>query len=117
MLRLATNSPSWLVTCAPLAGTYPLAPPSVPALADLGLPDIVLEQRWGLVVPAGTPNATAERVRTELRAALGPVEVREGLRMLAAEKQPGTAGEFSRFICQERIRWTAVAERAGLKPE
>jgi tripartite-type tricarboxylate transporter receptor subunit TctC len=91
--------------------------PAVPTLAELGIPDLVLEQWWGLVAPTATPDATVERIRTELLAALGHVEVRERLRVLAVEKQPGTAGEFSRFIRKERVRWTEVAKRAGLKPE
>jgi tripartite-type tricarboxylate transporter receptor subunit TctC len=91
--------------------------PSVPTLAELGVPDMVLEQWWGLVAPAATPNAAVERIRTELVAALGHVEVRERLRVLAVETQSGTADEFSRFIRKERARWTEIAERAGLKPE
>lgn len=91
--------------------------PEVPTLAELGVPDMVLEQWWGLVAPTGTTDRVIERVRGELLAALGHPSVRERLRVLAVEKQPGTPAEFTRFMRSERQRWTAVAERAGLKPE
>lgn len=91
--------------------------PDVPTLAELGVPDMVLEQWWGLAAPAATADGVVERVRTELLAALGHTSVRERLRVLAVEKQPGTPAEFTLFIGSERTRWTAVAQRAGLKPE
>lgn len=91
--------------------------PEVPTLAEQGVPGLVLEQWWGLVAPAGTPQAVIERLRTELHAALGHPSVRERLRLLAIEKQPGTPAEFGRFIDAEIRRWGQVARDAGLKPE
>lgn len=91
--------------------------PDVPTLAELGVRDMVLEQWWGLVAPAKTPDQAIERLRLELLAALGQPTVRERLRFLAVEKQPGTQAEMARFIRSERQRWTRVAQAAGLKPE
>lgn len=91
--------------------------PSVPTLAELGVKDMVLEQWWGLVAPAGTPDKAIERLRSELLAALGHASVRERLRFLAVEKQPGTPADFTRLMRSERQRWTQVAQAAGLKPE
>jgi len=91
--------------------------PDVPTLAELGVPDMVIEQWWGLVAPAGTPAPVIERLRTELNAALGQPVVRERLRVLAIEKQPGTPAAFAQFIASETRRWGQVARDAGLKPE
>lgn len=91
--------------------------PDVPTLAEQGVPDMVIEQWWGMVAPAGTPAPVIERLRAELHAALGHPEVRERLRTLAIEKQPGTPAEFARFIEREMERWGKVARDAGVKPE
>lgn len=91
--------------------------PDVPTLAEQGVPGLILEQWWGLVAPAGTPPAIVDRLRAELNAALGHPSVRERLRLLAIEKQPGTPAEFSSFLKSEIQRWGQVARDAGLKPE
>jgi tripartite-type tricarboxylate transporter receptor subunit TctC len=89
----------------------------VPTLLESGVPDMILEQWWGLVAPAGTPTAVIERLRAELHAALGHPNVRERLRLLAVEKQPTSPLEFGRFVADEVRRWGKVARDAGLKPE
>lgn len=91
--------------------------PDVPTLAELGVKDMVLEQWWGLVAPAGTPDKAIERLRSELLAALGHTTVRERLRVLAVDKQPGTPADLARLMRSERQRWTQVAQASGLKPE
>jgi tripartite-type tricarboxylate transporter receptor subunit TctC len=91
--------------------------PDVPTLLESGVPDMILEQWWGLVAPAGTPTAVIERLRAELHAALGHPNVRERLRLLAVEKQPTSPLEFGRFVADEVRRWGKVARDAGLKPE
>ncbi len=91
--------------------------PQVPTLAEQDVKDMVLEQWWGLVAPAGTPPAVIERLRRELHAALGHTSVRERLRLLAIEKQPTSGEDFARFIRSESARWQKVARDAGLKPE
>lgn len=91
--------------------------PDVPTMAEQGVPNMVIAQWWGLVAPAGTPPAVVERLRKELHAALGDVVVRERLRLLAIDKQPGTGAEFARLIDTEIRRWAKVAADAGVKTE
>jgi tripartite-type tricarboxylate transporter receptor subunit TctC len=91
--------------------------PDVPTLTELGVTDMVIEQWWGLVAPAGTPSPVIERLHAELQAALGHPTVRERLRFLAIEKQPGSPAAFATFIASETQRWSQVARAAGLKPE
>jgi tripartite-type tricarboxylate transporter receptor subunit TctC len=78
---------------------------------------MVIAQWWGLVAPAGTPPAVVDRLRKELHAALGDAVVRERLRLLAIDKQPGTGAEFARLIDTEIKRWAKVAADAGVKAE
>ena len=93
------------------------AMPDVPTMAEQGVPNMMIAQWWGLVAPAGTPPAIVERLRKELHTALGDVAVRERLRLLAIDKQPGTSAEFARLIDAEIKRWAKVAADAGVKAE
>ena len=89
----------------------------LPTLAEQGVKDMVLEQWWGLVAPAGTPPKAIERIRRELHAALSHPSVSERLRVLSIEKQPTSGEDFARFIRSESTRWQQVAREAGLKLE
>ena len=91
--------------------------PQMPTMAEQGVKDMVLEQWWGLVAPAGTPPKAIDRIRRELHAALGHPSVSERLRVPAIEKQPTCGDDFARFIRSESTRWQQVASEAGLKPE
>lgn len=91
--------------------------PDVPTMAEQGVPNMVIAQWWGLVAPAGTPPAVVDRLRQALHAALGDAAVRERLRLLGIDKQPGSSAEFARLIEGELQRWAKVAEGAGIKPE
>ena len=45
--------------------------PDLPTLAESGVPGYELEQWWGIVVPAGTPAPSSQKLNAELNAVSG----------------------------------------------
>lgn len=89
--------------------------PDVPTLAEQGMKDFVAYAWQGLVVPAGTPAATVDKLAKALQAALdsGPVKAR--FESLALEAMPGTPQQMADYTRAERERWGKVVQAAGIK--
>jgi tripartite-type tricarboxylate transporter receptor subunit TctC len=89
--------------------------PEVPTFAELGHPDVVVSLWYGLLAPAGTPDAVIDKLNRETVKALNAPEVREKLLAQGAEPMPGSAQQFSAFMQAERARWAPVVRQAGVK--
>jgi tripartite-type tricarboxylate transporter receptor subunit TctC len=91
--------------------------PEVPTVIEGGVPDFIASSWTGLMAPAGTPKEIVMRLNAELNASLHSPEIKQRLRMLAAEAHPGTPADFMAFIVQEIPKWQAMARLAGVKAE
>jgi tripartite-type tricarboxylate transporter receptor subunit TctC len=88
-----------------------------PTMSESGVPDFVMEQWWGVVVPKGTPPAIVEKIRAEFELAVNHVSVQEKMRDLAIEPRVMGPTAFSAFVDSEVKKWAAVVKTAGIKPE
>jgi tripartite-type tricarboxylate transporter receptor subunit TctC len=88
-----------------------------PTMSESGVPDFVMEQWWGVVVPKGTPPAIVEKIRAEFELAVNHVSVQEKMRDLAIEPRVLGPAAFSTFVDGEVKKWAAVVKTAGIKPE
>jgi tripartite-type tricarboxylate transporter receptor subunit TctC len=91
--------------------------PGVPTLAEAGLAGATSFQWFGLLAPAGTPQAIVSLLQRESARALQSTEMRARLALEGAEPIGSTPQEFGALIRQEMERWTAVARAAHIKPE
>ena len=73
-------------------------------------------QWYGILAPAGTPAATAERLNTEIAAIAAP-EIAERLSQEGAEVWTDKPAEFREHITKEMARWGDLVRRASIKPE
>lgn len=89
--------------------------PELPAIAESGLPGYSAVQWYGVVAPAGTPQAIVERVNREIRQVLRNEKVRAPLLAEGAELADGTPDQFRDFIRQEASKWDAVAKQSGAR--
>lgn len=89
--------------------------PQVPAFAELGYPKVALTAWYGLLAPAGTPDAIVQRMSTELLTAMRKPAIREKLLAAAVEPVGDTPEEFRAFIQEELQRWADAAASAGLE--
>lgn len=89
--------------------------PDVPTLAEAGLPGFSAAPWWGIVGPAGMPQAAVARLSAALKRALEQPQVVQllsdnGCRAFFLE--PAAFGEYVRA---ENAKWSRVIEGAGLK--
>jgi tripartite-type tricarboxylate transporter receptor subunit TctC len=88
--------------------------PDIPTIAEQGLPGYEAVLRYGLVVPAKTPNAIIDRLNKELRAALASSDVRTQFSIIGAEPMASTPEEYASDIDREETKWSTLIKSIGL---
>jgi tripartite-type tricarboxylate transporter receptor subunit TctC len=91
--------------------------PSVPPIAEAGVPSYEATQWYGLVAPAGTPPDIIARLHAEATAALKTQEMKDKLASDGAEPVGTTPQEFAAHIKGELEKWAAVARTAKIEPQ
>ena len=89
----------------------------VPTTAEVGMPDLRIENWYGMLAPAGTPAAviaTLNRVATE---AMRDPAVKEKLATQGAVMIGDTPEHFRSFIEAEITKWAKVIKDAGVVAE
>jgi len=89
--------------------------PQVPALAESGLGAAEVASWYGVLAPAGTPEAILARLNAEVVKALQAPEVRESLAGEGGEVLGGTPAQFASFLKAEQAKWSKVVKDAGAK--
>ncbi len=90
--------------------------PGVPAVADT-VPGFVLESWWGVLGPAGTPEAVVTRLNSELARILQLNDVKERFASLGVEAKSSTPAEFSALIKADIARYAKLIKQIGVTPE
>jgi tripartite-type tricarboxylate transporter receptor subunit TctC len=89
----------------------------VPTTAEVGMPDLLIQNWYGMVAPAGTPPdivAALNRIATE---AMRDPAVRDKLASQGATLAGDTPEHFRGFIESETRKWAAVIRDAGVQTE
>jgi tripartite-type tricarboxylate transporter receptor subunit TctC len=87
----------------------------VPTTAEAGMPDLQIENWYGMVAPAGTPaNVVATLNRVAVEAMRDPA-VKEKLASQGATLIGGTPEQFGSFIDAEIRKWADVIRDAGVQ--
>ncbi len=89
----------------------------VPTTAEAGMPDLLIENWYGMVAPAGTPTAviaTLNRIATE---AMRDPAVKEKLASQGATLVGDSPEHFRGFIDSESRKWAKVIKDAGIATE
>lgn len=91
------------------------ATPEYPTMMEAGLPGYAVESWYGLMAPAGTPDAVLARLHKETLAALAKPELRKYFADRGADVETTTPAEFARLIRSERARWAEVIRSSGAR--
>jgi tripartite-type tricarboxylate transporter receptor subunit TctC len=81
------------------------------------VPGFVMESWWGVLGPAGTPEAVVTRLNTELARILQLNDVKERFANLGVEAKSSSPAEFSALIKSEITRYAKLIKDIGITPE
>lgn len=90
--------------------------PDLPAIGE-GVPGFDVPSWFGLLAPAGTPNAIIQRLHEALVRALNVQEVRDQLVKQGADPVGSTPEQFGDQIRKELKMWEKLISQAGIKAE
>jgi tripartite-type tricarboxylate transporter receptor subunit TctC len=91
--------------------------PTLPTMAEAGVPGYEVIGWNGIVAVKGTPPAVVSRLHTEVAAILRTPEVKQRLGALGAEPVGNTPEEFGAFIKAEMARWGKIIKEKGIRSE
>jgi tripartite-type tricarboxylate transporter receptor subunit TctC len=91
--------------------------PTVPTMAEAGLPGYDTSTWGGLIAPAGTPKAVVAKLNAEVNRILALPDVKQKLQDAGIEPAHGSPEQFGAFIEKEMGKWAKVARDAGIQPE
>ena len=104
-------------TLRPIAlGARERAPtaPDVPTTAEVGMPDLLIENWYGMIAPGGTPPAIVASLNKIATAAMADPAVKEKLADQGLTVVGDTPEHFRGFIGSETAKWAKVIRDAGL---
>jgi tripartite-type tricarboxylate transporter receptor subunit TctC len=90
------------------------AEPDVATFREQGV-DMVTESWYGLIAPAGTPEALRERIAAALLAAVEQPATRARLERAGLEIRTMGPERFGTLLVEERRRWGELARERGLR--
>jgi tripartite-type tricarboxylate transporter receptor subunit TctC len=90
--------------------------PTIPTLREGGV-DLVVAHWWGILAPAGIPQAAATRLTKELAAILAEADVAERLKPLGVTSSRSTPEEFRALLESDTARWADIVKSAGIPPQ
>ncbi|MEO8297643.1 MAG: tripartite tricarboxylate transporter substrate binding protein [Burkholderiales bacterium] len=88
--------------------------PSVPTVAEQGVPGYDVRSWAGWMVPAGTPMAIVEKLHAETLKALQVPAVKARLEEMGGEPRASTPQEMAAMVGAETQKWTQVVNDAKL---
>ena len=89
--------------------------PDVPTASEGGLTGYDSTGWFGVVAPAGTPQAVVNRLNAEITAALGDEQIKASMRNLGVEPAPTRPEVFEAYIRAETAKWGKVIRQASIK--
>jgi len=105
-------------TLKPIAlGTDTRAPtaPEVPTTFELGMPELRIENWYGMVAPAATPPAIVATLNKITVAALADPAVKEKLAEQGLTTVGNSPAQFRDYIASETAKWAKVIKDAGVQ--
>jgi len=89
----------------------------VPTTAEAGMPDLLAENWYGMVAPAGTPAAIVASLNKITAEAMRDPAVKAKLAVQGAELVGDSPEHFRGFIESETAKWARVIKDAGVVTE
>lgn len=92
--------------------------PEVPTTAEAGLPDVLVENWYAMLAPAGTPAGRVAQVAAAVQGVLAPgTETRRRFEEMGSRILAAGPAEATDFIRAEIAKWAEVVRRADIRPD
>ncbi len=91
--------------------------PETPTIAEQGFPGFEANAWLGMLVPAGTPRETVERLAAALNKIVRSEDVQRKFAAVGTLPRPSTTAEFDAFLRAEYTRWGQAIAQSGLKAD
>jgi len=91
--------------------------PEFPTLDESGLKGFEVLTWFGILAPAGTPQAIVDRLNKEILQVVAQPAQRDQLLKMGFEIVPNTPQEYAAFLKSEHARWGKVIKDLNLKVE
>jgi tripartite-type tricarboxylate transporter receptor subunit TctC len=91
--------------------------PDVPTTAEVGMPDLLIENWYGMFAPSGTPQNIVAEINRVANAAMNDPQVKQKLADQGLTVAGDTPEQFRAFIDTETTKWAKVMNEAGVKIE
>jgi tripartite-type tricarboxylate transporter receptor subunit TctC len=89
--------------------------PAVPTAAEAGRPDLVFDAWFGVVAPAGTPEAAQAALEAAIQRAIAAPALRARLEQAGFRPSGRGRAGFAAHIRAETERWAAVVRQTGFR--
>ena len=89
--------------------------PSIPTIAESGVPGFEVVGWNGLCTPAGVPPSVLAKVSADVTRALNLPDTRQRLTEQGVDVRPMTPQQFEAFMRSELAKWAKVAQAIGMK--
>ena len=91
--------------------------PSVPTIAESGVPGYGVTSWYGLCAPAGVPQPILAKLNTDLVKVLNMPDTQQRLAEQGIDVAPTTPEYFAEFVRSEIAKWARVIKAAGITAE
>ena len=91
--------------------------PSVPTVAESGVPGYEVNVWFGMQLPGGTPNPLVERMNRDIVRVLKEPAIVKRFREQGVEVIASSPAAFSQLVQSEVVKWTQVIRDANIKVE
>ncbi len=91
--------------------------PSIPTIAEAGVPGYEYTTWYGIFAPARTPAPIVARLNQEIVKILVTPELNERFVSQGADPAPSTSDELRNYMTAESARWATTIKTAGIRIE
>ena len=91
--------------------------PDVPTLAELGMTGFEVDLWYGILAPAGTPQAVIARYNAVFNDILQKPEVRDALDKQGLVARGGPPERLAALVAKDLPRWAKVVKDAGISAD
>ncbi len=89
--------------------------PDIPTTAEVGMPDLLIENWYGMISPAATPPAVIAKLNRIANEAMADPSVKEKMADQGLTLAGDTPEHFRGFIDSETKKWANVIKQAGVE--